>query len=240
MQQGPSFFIHSIYLATEGEGTFIGTPQIFIRFQGCSVGCKNCDSKTTWKIQPKYQKEFTDIWQKISSYSHLGERPIKRVSITGGDPLHPQNREAAIFLAKKLKEDNYFVNVEAAGTEICPTLFNLVDFISFDIKTPSTGVSFDESLLYEMINKYPNKFQVKSVIQHEEDFRFVKKIYQNVEKEFQKIPFGWSLTPCYNTGEPYPQERFQKIVKLNELAGGLFRVIPQQHKWIWGNNLTDV
>ena len=42
---------NSIYSATEGEGIHIGSPQTFIRFQGCKVGCFNCDSKDTWSFR---------------------------------------------------------------------------------------------------------------------------------------------------------------------------------------------
>ena len=72
--------IHSIYRATEGEGIHIGTPQIFVRFQGCTIGCVNCDSKETW--------EFTDntisIESAIEQVEEISGRypnRIKRVSI---------------------------------------------------------------------------------------------------------------------------------------------------------------
>ena len=43
--------LNSIYPATEGEGVHIGTPQIFVRYQGCKVGCLNCDSRDTWAFR---------------------------------------------------------------------------------------------------------------------------------------------------------------------------------------------
>ena len=82
-----SLNLHSIYRATEGEGVFIGVPQIFVRFQGCAVGCVNCDSKETWDFEENRLFPIENVLTKISL---LGGDEINRVSITGGDPLHPK------------------------------------------------------------------------------------------------------------------------------------------------------
>ena len=47
------------------------------------------------------------------------------------------------------------------------------------------------------------------------------------------VTFDWCLTPVYNPGEAFPLERFKLILQLNENAGGVFRVIGQQHKWVY-------
>ena len=36
----------------QGEGAHTGVPSIFVRLQGCPVGCPWCDTKHTWEIQP--------------------------------------------------------------------------------------------------------------------------------------------------------------------------------------------
>ena len=40
--------VAEIFAGVEGEGSRIGTPQIFIRTQGCSIQCKWCDTAYTW------------------------------------------------------------------------------------------------------------------------------------------------------------------------------------------------
>jgi 7-carboxy-7-deazaguanine synthase len=131
--------INSIYRATEGEGVHIGESQIFVRFQGCTIGCLNCDSKDTWNFE---EGSFFELEEVVAKIEHLGKTdffPLKRVSITGGDPLHPKLEPGVLALVKILKRQNYYVNIEASGSRICPDIFDLVDFISFDFKTPSTG-----------------------------------------------------------------------------------------------------
>ena len=63
------------YVTVNGEGHFIGTPAIFVRFMGCHVGCVWCDAMSTWP-DPKSgkgmwytNKQLTEFYQtKISHY----------------------------------------------------------------------------------------------------------------------------------------------------------------------------
>ena len=221
--------INSIYLATEGEGIFIGTPQVFVRMQGCDIGCFNCDSKDTWKFSKKSLLDMDEVLNKIDRVDH----GIKRINITGGDPLHPHIAPATFQLVKKLKTKRYYVSLEAAGTCIDDEIFSQLDFINFDYKTLSTHVKGLPDLIVQMALRYKGKFQIKSVVENRADFDQNLAAYTWVRKTINPINFPWSLTPAYNK-EPFPKERFLKIVSWNENHGGLFRVVGQQHKWMHG------
>lgn len=228
------FFINSIYKATEGEGIFVGTPQVFVRFQGCSVGCRNCDSKQTWKCDPNTETNIDMILQTVSCLHGEFSHRQKRVSITGGDPLHPQNRDAVMILAHELKKRDYFVNLEAAGMSVDEEIFRTVDFISLDFKTPSTGVSTPLSVLEEMIEKFQDKFQVKSVIEDEADFKETFKVLNTLKTKYGSLDFHWVLTPSFHPAKPLTMDHFQWVLAQNESEGAPFRVIGQQHKWVFG------
>lgn len=222
-----AMLIHSIYLATEGEGVFVGRPQIFIRFQGCNIGCRNCDSKETWAFRgPEFA--LGDVLGTIKSISPS----IKNISITGGDPLDPFHQESVLNLCNVLKSEGYYINIEAAGNIIVPEIFQLVDFISFDFKTPSTGVITPTELIKQMKAEFPGKFQLKAVIQTQEDFNATYEAYQSLGE----VNFPWCLTPAYNPMEQFPMDRFIMVMEKNESLGGPFRVIGQQHKWVFGPN----
>lgn len=230
--------INTIYRATEGEGIFVGRPQIFVRYQGCNVGCVNCDSKETWDfVSPHMTTE--EVFQKVVSEGYSGK--IKNVSITGGDPLHPKHVPAVIELAKKLKSEGYYINLEAAGTRIVDELFDLVDYISFDIKTPSTHVKTSVELIVKLIKQYNGKFQIKAVIQDRRDFDYVLGVKEYLLKETNNLlNFPWVLTPSYNLNEEFPMDRFISVMTWNEELGGFFRVIGQQHKFIFGPDQKEV
>ena len=232
--------IHSIYRATEGEGVFVGTPQIFVRFQGCAIGCVNCDSKDTWRFEDptrSIESVLTEIEEISGQYPHR----LKRVSITGGDPLHPKHTEGVLALVKELKKRGFYINIEAAGTRVLDEVFDAIDFISFDIKTPSTQVKVNKKLLLKLTQQYQGKAQVKSVISDKKDFEFVFDLYQQILQEVEynnNIP--WVITPCYEPNEEFPRERFLNVIEMNENFGAPFRVIGQQHKWLHGPNKRDI
>jgi len=232
--------LNSIYLATEGEGVHIGTPQIFVRFQGCAIGCINCDSKETWDFDGDFtslEKTLAKIEEISGSYPHK----IKRVSITGGDPLHPKHTDNVEALAGELKKRNFFVNLEASGTRVVDKVFDIVDFVSFDFKTPSTGVRPQVKNLSKLVSQYGKKAQIKSVVADKKDFEFIYDAFVTLQKEFNyQVETPWVITPCYEPNEEFPKERFIAITKLNEQFGSPFRFIGQQHKWIHGPEKKDV
>lgn len=225
-----TLLVNSIYRATEGEGIHIGTPQIFVRFQGCHVGCVNCDTKETWEFDPVYTTSLDEVMEMIET---LSQNIIKRVSITGGDPLHPSHVPSVIELVRELRKRNYFINIEAAGTRVVKEIFDEVDFISFDFKTPSTTVKVSRELLAKFLQDYGQKSQIKAVISDKKDFEATYDAFHFI-RSTQAPSAPWCLTPCYEPGEAFPMNRFQQIVQLNEQFGLPFRVIGQQHKWVYG------
>lgn len=226
--------IHAIYVATEGEGIFLGIPQIFVRFQGCTIGCVNCDSMETWDFDSRQLMTMDELLNQISE---LGKRgTISRVSLTGGDPLHPTHRPFLSELVNRLKEKNYWINIEAAGTVVVDEVFDRVDYISFDIKTPSTGVRFNQIHLDKMFKQYGDKFQIKAVIENRHDFDFVF----NLKSQYGQDNTPWCLTPSYEKGDQFPKERIISIMDWNTELGGPFRVICQQHKFVFGADRTNV
>jgi 7-carboxy-7-deazaguanine synthase len=164
-----------------------------------------------------------------------------RVSITGGDPLHPSHTEGVLELIKALKADGFYINIEAAGSRIINIIFDLVDFISMDYKSPSTGVKTKLSLLKKLNEQFSGKFQIKTVVQDREDFDDVVLSYNELLSMSEIMNFSWCLTPAFMPGQGDSfLERFQDIIKWNMDEGSLFRVIGQQHKWIYGPSIKNV
>lgn len=230
--------INCIYRATEGEGIHVGRPQVFVRYQGCAIGCLNCDSKDTWNFLNSPTHTTEEIINLVYEEGFKGK--IKFVSITGGDPLHPKLLPGVLDLAKSLKSHGYGLNIEAAGSRVVEELFDIVDFISFDFKTPSTGVKTPIENIRKIVANYSDKAQIKAVVFDRDDFQAALKIRTEMLDEFPQSKLSWVLTPCYNTEEVFPMERFQQIISWNEEMGGFFRVIGQQHKWIHGPDKKQV
>lgn len=118
--------INEIFETIQGEGVYTGVPAIFIRLQGCPVGCPWCDTKHTWDVEEKNQIDAAQVLVKTeeaATYFNLEERRIltifseqgysaKHVVITGGEPCL-YNLTA---LTDTLHTAGYSTQIETSGT----------------------------------------------------------------------------------------------------------------------------
>lgn len=75
--------------------------RVSIFMQGCVFHCKNCFNPETHDFNGG--KEFNE--ETIKKVLELGEKEyIAGLSILGGEPMHPKNREGTFNLAKAFKE----------------------------------------------------------------------------------------------------------------------------------------
>lgn len=104
--------INEIFYSLQGEGYFTGTPVIFIRFAGCNLNCKFCDTDH----QPYKEYSEEEILREIKKYA-----PCDRVVLTGGEPT----LQITADFIDLLVESGYFVNIETNGTRPLPPLVNV-------------------------------------------------------------------------------------------------------------------
>ena len=99
--------IAEIFFSIQGEGPTAGLPAVFIRLQGCSVGCRWCDTKYSWDPAAGRAVDLDELMSQARSY------PCRRVVITGGEPL-----ESSLFfpLVSTLKDEQFDIEVETSGT----------------------------------------------------------------------------------------------------------------------------
>lgn len=221
--------INTIYTGIEGEGLFIGTPTIFLRLQGCSLQCNWCDSKETWNVSGGKNYSLLKLRDKLLRIREKSN--IKRVSITGGSPLENPHIDKLIQM---LKEENFYLNLETNGQNYNPNVFSMVDFISSDYKTISSGLVQDKSVLDKIINEFGSrKLQVKAVISNNNDLDdfldFIKK-YNNFS--------NFIITPIYN-GNNIDINLIKYIERKISKSSVPVRMICQQHKFIWGADKKD-
>ena len=68
---------------------------------GCTHHCKNCQNPVTWDINGGIP---FDEAAKQELFESLDKDYISGMTFSGGDPLHPKNRDEVFALAKELKE----------------------------------------------------------------------------------------------------------------------------------------
>lgn len=166
----PKVNISEIYDSIQGEGGLAGFYTKFIRFQGCNIGCKWCDTKYSWKQNKGKFISCVDLYEEVI-------KDLKRgtwICITGGEPL--EQYRSLIWLIDKFSRNNYNnIILETAGYPIIDPI-QIIDlqyyniFFSISPKLESAlGKRFDENLFKDTVMLWYENVQLKPLIQ----FKFV-------------------------------------------------------------------
>jgi 7-carboxy-7-deazaguanine synthase len=118
--------INEIFETIQGEAFYAGTPSLFVRVQGCDVGCPWCDTKFTWALKGDDEHTLENVLAKTESassvYARVSDDSIcamaKRslcghVVLTGGEPCMYDLQELTAELLALGKS----VQIETSGTQ---------------------------------------------------------------------------------------------------------------------------
>jgi 7-carboxy-7-deazaguanine synthase len=241
--------IHEIFASIQGEGLWIGERHIFVRFLGCDLRCRYCDTPAAVKAGPdplngggcRAQKtpdayEYVLVPNPVSA-SELTEcctrmiipgpaRPV--LSITGGEPL--LHRE---FLAEWLPamRNTFRVYLETNGihSEAMRSLRDHIDVVSMDFKLPSaTGLRpFWHEHKQFLSAAHGKKLFVKTVVTRDTTQDDILAAASLIERFDKATPLV--LQPAAGPLAPEPM----MLIRYQNLALGIIddvRVIPQAHK----------
>jgi len=126
--------IAEVFDSIQGEGLYLGEKQIFVRFFGCNLSCRFCDTKLNSFLE--YDPE--ELHEEIKMY----RKSYHSISFTGGEPLVQKD-----FLKEVLKlthKDNLKNYLETNGTlpEALKDVIDYVHIVAMDLKLPSsTGLN---------------------------------------------------------------------------------------------------
>ena len=154
---GPQADFVEVFHSWQGEGLLVGCRQLFVRFAGCNLRCRYCDTRAAYAPADTFPFETADgsrtevrnpvtadaLAQLVRERAEPA-RVCPWVSVTGGEPLLA-DRFLKAFLPQ-LTSDGRRVMLETNGT-LCDALAGViqaVDCVAMDIKIPSTsGVPID-------------------------------------------------------------------------------------------------
>lgn len=140
-------FLSEAFVSFQGEGLYVGRRHLFLRFAGCPLRCRYCDTPGSLVATRDFfvrgvdcetsrpnPLTVADIAWAVDSLTRDG--PVDGVALTGGEPLAQPE-----FLLEILRLDAVPVPrlLETSGTlpANLEQVIELVDVVSMDLKLPS-------------------------------------------------------------------------------------------------------
>lgn len=215
--------VNEIFETIQGEGNYTGTPSIFLRLQGCPVGCSWCDTKHTWEIQPELliqlgdttvKKADSDHWASsdaqgiLALFNDRGYR-ARHVVITGGEPcmydLNP--------LCELLHQHGFSTQIETSGT--------------FEILAPKdTWVTVSPKV--NMKGGYP---MLTSCLERANEIKHPVAMEKHIE-ELKELLQTFDTTGKYIYLQPISQKAKATKLAIEACMANNWRLSVQVHKYL--------
>jgi organic radical activating enzyme len=216
--------ITEVFDSVQGEGIYLGEPQLFVRFFGCNLHCRFCDTR------PNRFSEYEpgELLDEIRLYANS----FHSISFTGGEPLLQKDFLKEIL---SLTHDHGYKNyLETNGTLAyeLKDVIHYVDIVAMDLKLPSsTGMGGLWGMHYKFLEIASCKeVFLKAIISQattEDDLRAALGLIGSVNKAVVLV-----LQP--NSYENHSRlnkklKDFQNVCLENRITTC---IIPQMHKMI--------
>ncbi len=139
--------IMEVFASIQGEGLYVGQPQVFLRLAGCPLRCSWCDTPGSWALREGASARIMtpegplrrEAWATpLEALTHIGlaePREPRTLSITGGEPL--MWPEFLLALATMVGERPLHLETAGAHPETLARVADVFDHISLDLKLPA-------------------------------------------------------------------------------------------------------
>ncbi len=155
-------WVAEIFRSFQGEGPYVGVPQLFLRMGGCSRRCSYCDTAwarervSRWTLTvPGSVRMLPNPVSSAELVTHilraLEPAPsVHSLSVTGGEPLEQAGFLVELLSAFRTARASVPVYLETNGLErdAARAVAGLVDIVSLDLKLPSISGGEDFFSVY--------------------------------------------------------------------------------------------
>jgi len=115
-----NLLINEIFTSIQGEGFWAGKVCVFVRFAGCNLSCKWCDTKYASKV--KMELEAVEVARKVMEFG------LVHVVLTGGEPTIQNSVKMQLLLGLlQSRTTPRYVQLETNGT-LLPDWVKYVDW----------------------------------------------------------------------------------------------------------------
>lgn len=230
-------YIYEGFVSLQGEGAYVGKPQFFLRFAGCTIKCRHCDTKYAWESPAFFImrnlrfrrriKNPVDAEVLISLMSEWRDERLipPHLSITGGEPLEQMG--FLKVLLEGLKGFSILLETSGYYPSRLKKIIDLVDVVSVDIKLPTfTGKNLQISQFLKTLSLLSGKeAYVKIVYTGSTTQNEVEKVLEALSRMKVRIPIFL---------QPSSHNLWKKFMNLGIIYSQNLdiRILPQVHKLI--------
>lgn len=231
--------VSEIFTSIEGEGIFVGKKTLFIRFSGCHLKCRWCDTKYALPLDSGTDYQIDEIKDLI--IKELQPFTYK-VNFTGGEPL--LQTEAVIELADFIKKQTNlktYMESSCFDSELFSKVLPYIDICKVEFKTDDSKVVEDEEYDNLLLNEIrclelaveSNKATyIKIVVTNSTNLESFKNLVYNISKKIKPSDIlGFIIQPSFGIDQP----TVNKLLDTYDIVQPMFpevRIIPQLHKEI--------
>ncbi len=142
-----------IFASAQGEGPEVGRATVFVRFGGCDLRCRWCDSPGTWRPTPRCRIEerigsgvFVErenpvtVDEILAIVEGLAPRPSAWISLTGGEPLLQPRAVVALSRALAARGRRVYLETHGLHGAALAECVESVELVSMDWKLASDVV----------------------------------------------------------------------------------------------------
>ena len=231
--------VSEIFTSIEGEGIFVGKKTLFIRFSGCHLKCRWCDTKYALPLDSGTDYQIDEIKDLI--IKELQPFTYK-VNFTGGEPL--LQTEAVIELAdfvKKQTNVKTYMESSCFDSELFSKVLPYIDICKIEFKTDDSKVVEDEEYDNLILNEIKclelavesNKATyIKIVVTNSTNLESFKNLVYHISEKIKPSDIlGLIIQPSFGIDQP----TVNKLLDTYDIVQPMFpevRIIPQLHKEI--------
>ena len=231
--------VSEIFTSIEGEGIFVGKKTLFIRFSGCYLKCRWCDTKYALPLDSGTDYQIDEIKDLI--IKELQPFTYK-VNFTGGEPL--LQIEAVIELADFIKKQTNlktYMESSCFDSELFSKVLPCIDICKIEFKTDDSKVVEDEEYDNLILNEIKclelaverNKATyIKIVVTNSTNLESFKNLVYNISEKIKPSDIlGFIIQPSFGIDQP----TVNKLLDTYDIVQPMFpevRIIPQLHKEI--------
>lgn len=153
-------WVAEIFRSFQGEGPYVGVPQVFLRMAGCSRRCSYCDTAWARERRAGYALKGSGPEERLSNPLTTAQLlpyvvravetgpAVHSMSVTGGEPLEQADFLVEFLAAFRSTGCPVYLETNGLEREAARAIAPLVDVVSLDIKLPSISGGGDLFAVY--------------------------------------------------------------------------------------------